>query len=130
MGGIDSVSAQQLTVIEQCARVRVLLNAIDAWIFEQPSRAMNKSKRTVSPVVLQRQKLADSLVRYLSLLGLERKAETLTLEAYVEGTYGGNGEPEGAPEPPGDEPPDFNRLKSPDISRLKSSDEADDADDT
>ena len=85
MGG--DPSAMELTVLEQAARTKVILDALDSWLFADPTRVINKSKRQVSPVVMQRQKLADALVRYVSLLGLERQSKTLTLEAYVEAAY-------------------------------------------
>ena len=44
----------------------------------QPS-LINKRKKALLPVVLQRQQLADGFPRYLSQLGLERKVKTRTL---------------------------------------------------
>jgi len=43
----------------------------DAFLMEQPSLIL-KRRKTVLPILLQRQQLADSLARTLSLLGLER----------------------------------------------------------
>lgn len=88
MGGMETVSAQQYTVLEQAARVKVILDAIDSWLFQDTSRVLNKRARSMSPIAHQRQKIADALVRYLTALGLERRAEALTLEAYVEDRYG------------------------------------------
>jgi len=51
---------------------KILLDSIDTWLFTQPS-LVNSRKRSVIPVVLQRQALADSLVRYLAQLGLARR---------------------------------------------------------
>jgi hypothetical protein len=92
LGGVDVLSAQQLTVLEQAARAKVMLDAIDSWLFEDGSRTVNKSKRTLTPIVLQRQKLADALVRYVTTLGLERKAKAVYLEEYVSENYGEDAE--------------------------------------
>lgn len=44
------------------------------FLLEQPS-LVNKSKRQLFPVVLQRQTLADALSRYMQQLGLKRRAK-------------------------------------------------------
>jgi hypothetical protein len=50
---------------------------------EQPS-LINKRKRTVIPVLLQRNQLADSLARTLALLGLDRvPAPVTTLQLHL-----------------------------------------------
>jgi hypothetical protein len=54
------------------------LDSIDAWLLTQPT-LVNVRKRTLIPVVLQRQTLADGLARYLSQLGLERRHKVKTL---------------------------------------------------
>ena len=64
LGGPEQVSAQQLTVLEMAARTKILLDGIDAWLFEQPS-LVNKSKRALFAVVRERQALADSRGRDL-----------------------------------------------------------------
>lgn len=43
---------------------------------EQPSLVLRR-RRAVLPVLVERQRLADSLARLLALLGLERRAKTL-----------------------------------------------------
>jgi hypothetical protein len=57
---------------------KLLLDAIDAWLLTQPTQ-INKRKRALLPVILQRQTLADGFTRYLSQLGLERRIKTKTL---------------------------------------------------
>jgi len=74
LGGQDTISAQQQTLIELAVRTKLLVDSIDAWLLQQGS-LVNARKRTVYPVVLQRQQLADGLARYLSQLGLERRAK-------------------------------------------------------
>lgn len=72
LGGNETVTPQQLIVIDQCIRTRLILNSIDRWIFQQPS-LIDKRKRALLPAVKERQSLANALVEYLAQLGLERK---------------------------------------------------------
>ena len=55
-----------------------MIDSVDVWILEQPT-VISKRKKALYPVVLQRQQLADALARYLSMLGLERRAKTISL---------------------------------------------------
>jgi hypothetical protein len=94
LGGEDQVSAQQLTVIDLAARTKILLDGIDAYLFQEPgahegaSRLFSKRERKLYPIVRQRQALADSLARYMSMLGLERRSKVYDLADYVVETYG------------------------------------------
>jgi hypothetical protein len=83
LGGEDSVSTQQNALINLAVKSKLLLDSIDAWLLTQPS-LINKQKKAVYPVVLQRQQLADGLARYLAQLGLERKAKELQAVAIHE----------------------------------------------
>ena len=94
LGGEEQVSAQQLTVLELAARTKVLLDGIDAWLFEQPS-LVNKRDRKLFAVVKERQQLADSLARYMGMLGLERRAKVYDLTDYVVENYGDDEAAEG-----------------------------------
>ena len=83
LGGEDAISAQQRALVELAARTRLYVDSLDAWIMEQRS-IVNARKRAVHPVVLQRQQLADALARYMTQLGLERKArEVRDLKSYL-----------------------------------------------
>jgi hypothetical protein len=73
LGGEAELTTQKRAVIELALRTRLILDSVDNWLLQQPS-LVNKSARALFPVVLQRQQLADALVRYLTQLGLERKA--------------------------------------------------------
>jgi hypothetical protein len=72
LGGEDHASAAQKKLVELACRTALFLNHIDGWLAAQPSLVR---KRTVLPALRERQQLADSLARYLSLLGLERRAK-------------------------------------------------------
>src|SRR5262249_32593728 len=78
LGGEDSISTQQAAVIELAVRNKLMIDTIDNWILAQDS-LVNKSKRAVLPVVLQRQQLADGLMKCLTALGLERKRVELDI---------------------------------------------------
>jgi hypothetical protein len=72
LGGPDGVSAQKRALLDLAYQTKLLLDSVDAWLLEQPT-LINARRRTVLPVVLQRQQLADALSRYLQALGLERR---------------------------------------------------------
>ena len=83
LGGPDAVSTQELAVVDLAVKTKLLLDSVDAWLLTQPS-LVNARKRTLLPVVLQRQQLADALARYLVLLGLKRRqAPVASLDAYL-----------------------------------------------
>ena len=78
LGGPEAVSTQELVVVDLAVKTKLLLDSVDAWLLTQPS-LVNARKRSLLPVVLQRQQLADSLARYMAQLGLKRRAKTLDL---------------------------------------------------
>lgn len=89
LGGPASLSAQQLTLVELAARTKLVLDHLDAALFARTSLVKGKQAKAVG-LVADRMKVADSLVRSLLSLGLERKPTILpALGAYVTGKYGG-----------------------------------------
>jgi len=89
LGGEGAVSAQQRAIVQLATRTYLLLESVDRWLLQQPS-LVNKSKRQLFPVVLQRQQLADALARYMSALGLERRARPVhDLDSYIVQRYTG-----------------------------------------
>ncbi len=74
LGGEGAISTQERAVIELATRTQLLLESIDRWLLEQPS-LVNKSRRQLFPVVLQRQQLADALARYMAQLGLKSRTK-------------------------------------------------------
>ena len=54
----------------------LLIDSVDAWIFDTKVHRslVNARKRSIAPVLVQRQALVDSLVRLLHRLGLKRQA--------------------------------------------------------
>lgn len=83
LAGEDAVSPQQRALVDLAARTKLYVDAVDDWIVEQPSLVLTR-KRSILPVVRERQALADSLARLLSQLGLDRRAkEVPTLSTYL-----------------------------------------------
>lgn len=77
LGGEQAVSAMELSVIELACKTHLLLASVDRFLLEQKS-LVNKSKRQLFPIVLQRQTLADALAAYMKQLGMKRTARPPT----------------------------------------------------
>jgi len=77
LGGVENCSVQQLTLVDLVCRQKLLLDSIDAWLLTQ--NVVNKRYRTLIGVCKDRQQLADSLARYLSQLGMERRRKRTSL---------------------------------------------------
>jgi len=83
LGGEGNVSAQRLALIDLATRTRLYVDSLDAWIMEQDS-LVNRRKKSVLPILRERQQLADSLARILGQLGLERRAKKVpNLTEYI-----------------------------------------------
>jgi len=77
LGGEEAVSSQERTVVDMAVRTHLMLERVDRWLLQQPS-LVNKSRRQLFPVVLQRQQWADALARYMTTLDLERRVPSYT----------------------------------------------------
>ena len=87
LGGEEAVSTQERAVVDMSVRTHLMLESVDRWLLQQPS-LVNKSRRQLFPVVLQRQQLADALARYMNQLGLKRRAKPVqSLTTYIEDRY-------------------------------------------
>jgi hypothetical protein len=71
LGGKDNVSVQQEALIEMTSRSKLMLNSLDNWLLSQPS-LINRKKKSLIPIVLQRKVIADGLLRLLKELGIAR----------------------------------------------------------
>lgn len=88
LGGAAVISAQMAAVIDLAATSKLLLDSVDRYLLELPS-LVNKRRRSLFAVVLQRQQLADALSRYMAQLGLERRRPAVkSLDDYVRERYG------------------------------------------
>lgn len=83
LGGSDNLSAQENTLVEMCSRDWLMLQHIDAYLFQ--TGIFNKKRRQAYALTVQRMQLADSLTRRLQALGLQRRAKPLTLNDYLNG---------------------------------------------
>jgi hypothetical protein len=64
------------------------LRVVDTWILEQRSIVIRR-RRSLLPVVRERQQLVDSFARILGQLGLERHSRRVpTLQEYLSKQYG------------------------------------------
>lgn len=79
---IKQLSAQQLAILDLASRTKLMIDSVDAWILQQPS-LVNARKRAIMPAVKERAQLADSLARYLGLLGIEKKSTTRDVQGYL-----------------------------------------------
>lgn len=83
LGGEQMLTAQQVALMESTVNWRWIVQRVDAEILKLPS-LVNKHRRTIHPVVLQRKDCSDALLRYLLALGLERRSkEVADLQAYL-----------------------------------------------
>ncbi len=83
LGGEENVSAQRITVVEMVVRTKLYIDHVDAWLMEQDS-LVNRRKKSLLPVVKERQALVDSLSRLLSQLGLQRVPKAIpSLQDYL-----------------------------------------------
>jgi hypothetical protein len=88
LGGEDPITAQQRALVEVITRTRLYVDHLDAYLMQQRS-LINRKTKTALPVLLQRQALADSLARHMSLVGLERRTKPVpSLDEYLSQHYG------------------------------------------
>jgi hypothetical protein len=71
LGGEADLSPQRRKLVDMAARASLLLDHADAWLFQQRS-LVNARAKTLLPILVQRQALADHLTRLLDKLGLDR----------------------------------------------------------
>lgn len=92
LGGPENLSAQQRAVVDVASTTKLLLDSVDRWLLEQGDGLVNRKRRAMYPVVLQRQQLADALARYMAMLGLERRRPPApALEDYIRDKFGSAG---------------------------------------
>lgn len=73
LGGQGSLSTQELTLVEMCAKDWLILQSIDAYLLQVG--VFNKRKKSAHALTGQRMQIADSLTRRLQSLGLQRRAK-------------------------------------------------------
>ncbi len=91
LGGEDKVSTAQLALVDLAVRSYLMLEHIDRWVLSTQN-IVNKRDRKVFRIVLDRQRMADSLAKYLQMLGLEKRTlEGENLTDYIEARYSDGG---------------------------------------
>jgi hypothetical protein len=74
LGGKENCSAMERVLVDAATKTVLMLQHIDGFLLAQPS-LVNKQRRSLFPVVMQRTTLANSLVQYMAQLGLKRRAK-------------------------------------------------------
>jgi hypothetical protein len=83
LGGAETISTQQLALVDLAVRSKLLVDSVDAYVLAMPS-PVNKKRRVLFAVVVQRQALVGQLQSLLRDLGLERRARDVTdLASYL-----------------------------------------------
>jgi hypothetical protein len=83
LGGPDTVTTQQLAIVDMAVRTKLLADSVDAYVLGMPS-PVNKRSRCLYPVVRERQALVSQLQSLLRDLGLERRVQpTQSLATYL-----------------------------------------------
>jgi hypothetical protein len=72
LGGEESLSAQELALVEMVCRTRLLLDHCDSYLLGLPS-VINRRRKALVPLVRERMQLQDSLARLLGQLGVARR---------------------------------------------------------
>jgi hypothetical protein len=100
LGGPEQVSPQRAVLIDLVVRTRLYIECVDTYLLKQRS-IIDKEKKSVLPVVRERQGLCDSLARLLGQLGLDRiELDGGTLpEAWIEKVKPYDFQPEEQPDP-------------------------------
>ncbi len=70
-GGVDAFTPQMHTILDAIITDMILLAQLDTYLRTLPS-IVNHRKRAVLPVVEQRMRIADSLIKHLQAIGLDR----------------------------------------------------------
>jgi hypothetical protein len=82
LGGIDEVTPAKMCLVDLATRTRLFIEALDAFLVEQKS-LINRSQKSVIPVLLERQQLVDSMGKLLKQIGLQRQhGKVLSLKEY------------------------------------------------
>jgi hypothetical protein len=79
LGGLESLSAAKLALVEDAARTKLMIDHLDSFIMAQESlvpRSATRAKQRLYPLVFDRLRLAEHQLKVLSQLGLERRKVT------------------------------------------------------
>jgi hypothetical protein len=71
LGGAEEISVQRMTLVNSATRTKALLDHTDSYLLSL-STIINRRAKSHFPIIAQRERLADSLTRILTTLGLDR----------------------------------------------------------
>jgi hypothetical protein len=102
LGGREALTTTKHALVNATLGSWLLLSTIDGYLFELAGKTgvVNRRTRSVFAVVEQRARIADSLLRQLVALGLDRVGPPpMSLDQYIAQRYGHDGKPDALPEP-------------------------------
>jgi hypothetical protein len=77
------LSEFQLDLIDKYIKQELLINGIDAWIFTQ-TRFVNLRKKSLYPILVERNKLIETSMKLAHSLGLKRESKPIpSLQEYL-----------------------------------------------
>jgi hypothetical protein len=83
LGGPEAVSRQQRVLIDLAVKTYLMVQSIDNYILNL-DHLVQRKKKALWPIVRERTVLADSLARYMNMLGLARREKPVpSLEDYL-----------------------------------------------
>ena len=87
LGGEADLSPQRRRLVDLAARASMLVDHVDAWLLRQRS-LIDRRTKSVLPVLVQRQSLAEHLAKLLDRLGLDRRRQDVPdLTSYLAERY-------------------------------------------
>ena len=88
LGGLENISPQKMALVEMATRTRLYIDHADAWLMSQES-LVNKRRKSLLPILKERQSLVDSLSKLLGQIGLQRQARPVkSLAEHIAENYG------------------------------------------
>ena len=88
LGGEDAISSMQMTLIDEAAKLKLLLHGVDAWLLSQDRPPIDKRERKMWRVVKDTMPLRNSLVQIMGMLGLERERKVIDARDWAVEEYG------------------------------------------
>ncbi len=109
LGGTDAISTQQAAMVDLAVRTKLLVDSVDAFVLSMEC-PINRRRRSLYPVVRERQALVSQLQSLLRDLGLERRAKAVpNLTTYLAARAGGSDPAAGEPATQGGRTQDASR---------------------
>jgi hypothetical protein len=96
LGGPEAVPAAKLALVEAALGTKIVLDSLDRYLFELADLGglVNRRNRRACSIIADRMRVADSLTRQLTAVGLDRVTRPpVDLTAYLAQRHG-------APDPP------------------------------